>query len=93
MDYRTLIDLMISHPDVYLITGSKYLDQANITKEFTQIVAYAKEKDPSVLNRFVIQIYYPEMLELYHGSLPLEVSNLYPISKSRLDSRKRRQLC
>lgn len=62
MDYRTLIDLMISHPDVYLITDSKYLDQANITKEFTQIVAYAKEKDPSVLNRFVIQIYYPEML-------------------------------
>lgn len=63
LSYKTLIDLMISHPDIYLITDSKYLDQARITQEFTQIVTYAQSQDPSVLDRLVIQIYYPEMLD------------------------------
>lgn len=63
LDYQTIIDLMISHPDIYLVTDSKYLDQTRIVQEFTQIVAYAESKDPSVLDRFVVQIYYPEMLD------------------------------
>lgn len=63
LNYQTLIDLMISHPDVYLITDSKYLDEARITQEFSQIVTYATAKDPSVLDRFIVQIYTPEMLD------------------------------
>lgn len=63
MDYRKMIDLMIEHPDIYLITDSKYTDRPNVEKEFTQIIEYAQSKDPSVLNRFVIQIYLPEMLD------------------------------
>lgn len=63
MDYRQLIDLMIKYPDIYLITDSKYTDQPNVNKEFTQIIEYAKSKDSSVLDRFVIQIYHPEMLD------------------------------
>lgn len=70
LDYKTLIDLMISHPDIHLITDSKYLDEARITQEFSQIVTYAQEKDPSVLDRFIVQIYYPEMLDYVMAIYP-----------------------
>lgn len=63
MDYRKLVDLMIEYPDIYLITDSKYTDQPNVEKEFTQIIEYAKSRDASVLDRFIIQIYHPEMLD------------------------------
>ncbi len=64
MDYRMLIDLMIEHPDVYVITDSKYTDQPNVEQEFSQIITYAQNSsDPSVLNRLIIQIYSPEMLD------------------------------
>lgn len=64
LDYRKLIDLMIEYPDVYVITDSKYTDQAKVEQEFSQIIAYALDSsDPSVLDRFVVQIYLPEMLD------------------------------
>lgn len=63
IDYRTVVDLMITHPDIYLVTDSKYTDKSHVTAEFTQIIDYAKSKDVSVLDRFVVQIYHPEMLE------------------------------
>ena len=71
MDYRALIDLMIEYPDIYVITDSKYLDQPSVEQEFSQIIEYAKSSsDPSVLDRVVVQIYLPEMLDW--------VMNLYP---------------
>lgn len=63
LDYRKLIDLMLEYPDIYVITDSKYTDQPSMNKEFTQILDYAKSRDASVLDRFVIQIYTPEMLD------------------------------
>lgn len=70
MNYQQLIDLMIKYPDFYLITDSKYTDEARINQEFSQIIEYAKTQDPSVLDRFVVQIYHPAMLET--------VMKLYP---------------
>lgn len=70
MNYQQLIDLMIEYPDFYLITDSKYTDEARINQEFSQIIEYAKSQDPSVLDRFVVQIYHPAMLET--------VMKLYP---------------
>lgn len=64
MDYHTLIDLMIEYPDIYVITDSKYLDQPSVEQEFSQIIEYAKNSSsPSVLDRLIIQIYLPEMLD------------------------------
>lgn len=61
--YRTILDLMGKYPDIYLVTDSKYTDEEHVTKEFSQIIAYAKEHDPTVLDRFIVQIYHPEMLD------------------------------
>lgn len=61
--YRTIIDIMSKYPDIYLVTNSKYTDEAHVSAEFNQIISYAKEHDPAVLDRFIIQIYHPEMLD------------------------------
>lgn len=63
LDYRNLINLMITYPDIYIVTDSKYTDQANTKTEFNQIINYAKSQDASVLDRFIVQIYHPEMLD------------------------------
>lgn len=63
MDYKALIDLMIEYPDIYIVTDSKYLDRATVFMEFSQLVRYAENTDPSVLDRIVPQIYHEYMLE------------------------------
>lgn len=58
-----LIDLLIEYKDAYIITDSKYLEQEAIKQEFNQLVSVAKQKDESVLDRFIIQIYDKNMFE------------------------------
>lgn len=63
LDYRHTIDLLIEHPDIYLITDTKYSDQATVERQFTEMVTYAQSVDETVLDRLVIQIYNQEMLD------------------------------
>ena len=63
MDYRDIIDLMVEYPDIYIITDSKYLDKVTVFLEFSQLVRYAEETDPTVLDRLVPQIYHEDMLQ------------------------------
>ncbi len=62
LDIAQLIDLMVKYPDIYIVTDSKYADEANSVLEFKQIITEAKAIDATVLDRFVIQIYHQEML-------------------------------
>lgn len=63
MDYRDVIDLMIQYPDIYIITDTKYSQQQDVIFQFSQIVKYALEKDASVLERLIPQIYHENMLQ------------------------------
>lgn len=63
LDYRQVIDLMAQYPDIYILTDTKYTDQATVTRQFSDFVAYAKTVDESVLNRFIVQIYHQAMLD------------------------------
>lgn len=62
MDYRDVIDLMAEYPDVYVVTDTKNTDEASVKYQFSQLVWYAMQKDASVLDRLVVQIYHEEML-------------------------------
>lgn len=68
-----LLELMAEYEDVYLITDTKYTEQERIQKEFTAIVNTAKTMGKEeVLDRIVVQIYYPEMLETVKQIYPFQ---------------------
>ena len=68
MDVKSLIKLMNQYPDVRIVTDTKYTDTATIRKQFRTIVSTARNLGMSdVLNRFVVEIYTPEMYRAVHS--------------------------
>ena len=63
LDCRDVVDLLAEYPDIYIITDTKYSDELSVYKQFSQIVDYAKKKDPAVLKRIIPQIYTEQMLD------------------------------
>lgn len=60
MDAEMLLDLMIENPEVYIVTDIKG-EREYMGDIYTQIVEMAESKKcTDVLNRFIIQIYFPE---------------------------------
>lgn len=62
MDYRSVIELMAEYPDIYVVTDTKEKDEASVKYQFSQLVWYARQVDPSVLDRMVVQVYNEDML-------------------------------
>ena len=62
-DLTQLLRLMQQYPDFYVITDSKAIDEPTVRRQFETLVATASAIDPALLDRFVIQIYRPEMLD------------------------------
>ncbi len=63
VDCKQLVQIMSEHPDIFLVTDTKYDDQENTKRVLNPIVEHAKQIDPSVLDRFIIQIYNEEMFD------------------------------
>lgn len=65
MTAEDVIDIMRENPQMYLVTDMKELE---ICKPLTDLVAFAEE-DPTILSRFIIQLYTgrekPSILEIY----------------------------
>ncbi len=71
---ESLLQLLVEHPDAYLITDTKHTDSPTLTSQFTQLVQIAQKLgEPQVLDRIVVQIYNPEM---YH-----QVGEIYPFDQ------------
>lgn len=64
LDATDVIELMQAYPDIYIVTDSKFADAERVNAQFTRFVELAKAIDPSILDRIIIQIYRPEMLDL-----------------------------
>ena len=62
LDYKDIVDLLNEYPDIYIITDTKYSDELSVYKQFSQIVDYAREVDPEVLDRIIPQVYTKDML-------------------------------
>ena len=61
LDYKGILDLLNKYEDIYIITDTKYLEKDKIYLQFSQLVNYANEVNPSVLDRLVPQIYNEDM--------------------------------
>ena len=62
MDFRDVLELMAEYPDMYLITDTKDNDEISVKYQFSQIVWQARQVDPSVLDRIIVQCYHEDML-------------------------------
>lgn len=58
-----LFQILQDYPDVYIVTDTKYYDEANVKKQFSAFVQTADRFDRSLLDRFIVQIYNSEMLD------------------------------
>ena len=68
-----LLDLMSQYQDVYLITDTKHTDIEKIQQQFNAIVNTAKTMGKQeVLDRIIVQIYHPEMLNTVKQIYPFE---------------------
>lgn len=57
-----LLDFLYHHPDVYIITDTKYTDEESTRSLLGRLRTAAESLDPTILDRFIIQIYHPDML-------------------------------
>lgn len=62
VDLTLLFEILQQYPDVYIVTDTKFSDEENVRKQFTAFVETAKATDLALLDRFIPQIYVPEML-------------------------------
>jgi glycerophosphoryl diester phosphodiesterase len=70
MSFSDVAKLMSSHPDVYITTDTKEIDEELVGKQFTEMVKKANKIDPSILQRIVPEIYSPEMYSLVMSIYP-----------------------
>ena len=70
VDLSQFLTLMQAYPDFYLITDTKNTDETLVRQQFEYFVAAAEQIDSSLLDRFIIQIYSPEMLDLTMSIYP-----------------------
>lgn len=57
-----LLDFLYRHPDVYIVTDTKYTDEASTHTLLGNLRTAAEALDQTILDRFIIQIYFPNML-------------------------------
>lgn len=78
MDVDKVLDLMERYPDIYIVTDTKEQKDEDIRHLFTELVAAAKQRDLSLLDRVVVQIYNEPMLDMVKNVYPFE-SIIYTI--------------
>lgn len=57
-----LFKIMQEYPDIHIVTDTKYADESSVRLQFNEFLTAARAIDESLLDRFIIQIYRPEML-------------------------------
>lgn len=73
LSFKDLLTIAKEHPDIYIVTDSKYTEKEAVKKEFTQMIKDAEETDSlDVLNRFVVQLYNEEMYDCIQQIYPFD---------------------
>jgi len=57
-----LLDFLYHHPGVYVITDTKSTDEATTRQLLGHLRSAAEDLDATILDRFIVQIYHPDML-------------------------------
>ena len=84
LDIDGLLELLVSHPDAYLVTDSKDTNEAAIRSQ-CKALAQAVERtgNPSLWDRIIVQIYREEMLDWVREETPAAnfIFTLYQIAR------------
>jgi len=70
VDLTELFQILQDHPDIYIVTDTKYLDKEHVQQQFSAFRSTADGIDLALLDHFIIQIYQPEMLD--------QIMTIYP---------------
>lgn len=70
IDLAMLFQIMQEYPDIYIVTDTKYSDTEHVEQQFSAFYSAAAAIDLSLLDRFIPQIYLPEMLD--------DIMKIYP---------------
>ena len=71
LSYMELLQLMKDHPDIWIITDTKYIDKEHVEIQFHNMVDTAISLGmEDILNRFIIQIYNEEMYQIVNIIYP-----------------------
>lgn len=62
VDLDTLFQILKDYPDIYIVTDTKYDDPTRVKQQFSAFYTAAAAIDLKLLDRFIVQIYKPEML-------------------------------
>lgn len=87
MTWRDLLAFMAEHPDVSVITDTKYNEQPYMSYVIAALAAEAIEIDEDLLDRVVVQVYSQRMLDVVMDIYPFK-SVIYTLYMS-LDSNER----
>lgn len=70
MSWQDVLSFMAEHPDVYLVTDTKYNQQPYMSYAISALTVQTCEYDASLLDRMIVQIYSRQMLDI--------VMDIYP---------------
>ena len=90
LDIDQVVGLMRTHPDMYVVTDTKYVDAPHVKQEFGLIVRAMGSDKAELGKRFIVQIYNESMLEPIRSVYPfpnviytIYQHNLLPAKSSR----------
>lgn len=71
LTFADLLSLLETYPDVYIITDSKSAQVEPVQRQFQAVLREAEERDAlPLLDRFIVQLYSPEMYDIVHRIHP-----------------------
>lgn len=92
MTWQDLMAFMSEHPDMYVVTDTKYNEQPYMSYVISALAAEAKDYDPSILDRVIVQIYSHHMLDTVMDIYPFR-SVIFTLYMSPDDDEKVRAFC
>lgn len=71
LSFRDLLTIAVEHPDIYIVTDSKYTDLETVSAEFSKMLSDAESMDcTEVFDRFIVQLYREEMYDCINKIYP-----------------------
>ncbi|MDR1147517.1 MAG: hypothetical protein LBK66_02685 [Spirochaetaceae bacterium] len=72
LDIDDIITLMEKYRDIFIVTDTKETQKNIVTNQFMAIYKAAGQTNIEILDRFIPQIYYPQMLKIIYDIYPFK---------------------
>jgi glycerophosphoryl diester phosphodiesterase len=84
LDINDIVALMEKYRDIFIVTDTKEIRENIAAKQFAEIYKAAEQINIEILDRFIPQIYYPQMLKTIYNIYPFRnvIYTLYQSTQS-----------